>query len=85
LLAPGLIPEFPSLPLSRFDFRCEAYNECRVGSLSRNDFDEITANASESASARIHKNDLQQWYRLLLRGSGFLAGCGKTNVSQSII
>lgn len=73
LLAPGLIPGFPSLPFSRFDFRCEAYNECRVGSLSRNDFDEITANASESASARMHRNDLQQWYRLLLRGSGFLS------------
>ena len=73
LLAPGLIPEFPSLSLSRFDFRCEAYNECRVGSLSRNDFDEITANTSESASTKMHKNDLQQWYRLLLRGSGFLS------------
>jgi CRP/FNR family transcriptional regulator, cyclic AMP receptor protein len=73
LLAPGLIPEFPSLPLSRFDFRCEAYNDCRVGSLSRNDFAGITANASEAASAKMHENDLQQWYRLLLRGSGFLS------------
>ena len=42
LLAPGPIPEFPSLPLGRFDFRCEAYNDCRVGSLSWNEFDAIT-------------------------------------------
>jgi CRP-like cAMP-binding protein len=72
LLAPGPIPEFPSLPLSRFHFRCEAYNDCRVGSLAWNDFDGITAHRSESASRKFHENDLQQWYRLLLRSSGFL-------------
>jgi hypothetical protein len=31
LVAPGPIPELPSLTISRFDFRCEAYNNCRVG------------------------------------------------------
>jgi CRP-like cAMP-binding protein len=72
LLAPGPIPELPSLPLSRFDFRCEAYNDCRVGNLSWNDFDGITVHNSESASEKFHENDLQQWYRLLLRSSGFL-------------
>ena len=72
LLPPGPIPEFPSLPLSRFDFRCEAYNDCRVGSLSWNDFSGITAHSSESAFRKFHQNDLQQWYRLLLRSSGFL-------------
>jgi CRP-like cAMP-binding protein len=72
LLAPGLIPEFSSLPLSRFHFRCEAYNDCRVGGLAWNDFEGITAHRSESASRKFHENDLQQWYRLLLRNSGFL-------------
>jgi CRP-like cAMP-binding protein len=72
LLAPGPIPKFPSLPLSRFDFRCEAYNDCRVGSLSWNDFNRITVHRSESAFKKCHENDLEQWYRLLLRGSGFL-------------
>jgi CRP-like cAMP-binding protein len=73
LLAPGPIPEFPSLSLSRFHFRCEAYNDCRVGSLAWNDFDGITAQSAESASRKFHENDLQQWYRLLLRSSGFLS------------
>jgi CRP/FNR family transcriptional regulator, cyclic AMP receptor protein len=72
LLAPGPIPEFPSLPLSRFDFRCEAYNDCRVGSLSWNDFNVITVHSAESAFKKFHENDLQQWYRLLLRSSSFL-------------
>jgi CRP/FNR family transcriptional regulator, cyclic AMP receptor protein len=72
LLAPGPIPEFPTLPASRFDFRCEAYNECRVGSLSWKDFNGVTVHGSELAFKRFHENDLQQWYRLLLRNSGFL-------------
>ena len=72
LLAPGPIPEFPSLPLSRFDFRCEAYNDCRVGSLGWDDFNGITAHSSELPFKRFHQNDLQQWYRLLLRSSSFL-------------
>jgi len=72
LLPPGPIPQFPSLPFSRFDFRCEAYNDCRVGSLSWNGFKGIGADGSESAFRRFHQNDLQQWYRLLLRSSSFL-------------
>jgi len=72
LLPPGPIPGFPSLPLSRFDFRCEAYNDCRVGSLSWDAFNGIRLHSSESAFRRFHQNDLQQWYRLLLRSSGFL-------------
>ncbi len=72
LLPPGPIPEFPSLPLSRFDFRCEAYNDCRVGSLSWTDFSGVRLNSSDSAFRKFHQNDLQQWYRLLLRSSSFL-------------
>jgi CRP/FNR family transcriptional regulator, cyclic AMP receptor protein len=72
LLPPGPIPEFPSLPLNRFDFRCEAYSACRIGSLTWNELESIAAHRSESAFKTFHKNDLQQCYRLLLRSSSFL-------------
>jgi len=72
LLAPGPIPEFPALPLSKSGFQCEAYNDCRVGTVSWSDFDSITPNAHDSAFRQFHRNDLKQWYRLLLRSSSFL-------------
>ncbi len=72
MLAPGPIPEFPALPISQSGFQCEAYNDCRVGSVSWADFDGITSNAPESAFRQFHRNDLKQWYRLLLRSSSFL-------------
>jgi CRP-like cAMP-binding protein len=72
MLAPGPIPEFPALPISQSAFQCEAYNDCRVGTVSWVDFDGITANAGESAFKQFHRNDLKQWYRLLLRSSSFL-------------
>jgi CRP-like cAMP-binding protein len=71
-VAPGPIPEFPSVPLSRFAFQCEAFNNCRVGSLSWKNFDAITINSPESAVRKFHEQDLRQWYRLLLRSSSFL-------------
>ena len=72
LLPPGPIPEFPLLPFGRFGFRCEAYNDCRVGSLSWSNFEGISADRSESAFKTFHQNDLQQCYRLLLRSSSYL-------------
>jgi CRP-like cAMP-binding protein len=72
LLAPGPIPEFPTLPMSQSNFQCEAYNDCRVGSLSRDEFDGITEKSTESAFKHLRENDLKQWYRLLLRSSSFL-------------
>src|ERR1700678_1034039 len=72
LLAPGPIPDFPALPLSQSGFQCEAYNDCRVGTVSWADFGRITPNAPESAFKQFHSNDLKQWYRLLLRSSSFL-------------
>jgi CRP-like cAMP-binding protein len=72
LLAPGLIPEYPALPMSRSNFQCEAYNDCRVGTLSLAKFDGITETSAESAFRHLHENDLKQWYRLLLRSSSFL-------------
>jgi hypothetical protein len=72
LLAPGPIPDFPALPLTRSGFQCEAYNDCRVGTVSWADFGSITPNAPHSAFRQFHNNDLKQWYRLLLRSSSFL-------------
>jgi CRP-like cAMP-binding protein len=72
LLAPGPIPEFPSLPMSQSAFQCEAYNDCRVGSLTRDQFGGITEKSTESAFKHLRENDLKQWYRLLLRSSSFL-------------
>ena len=72
LLAPGPIPEFPVLSLNRFDFRCEAYSDCRVGSLSWDDFKSITVHSSELTFKKFHQNDLQQCYRLLMRSSSVL-------------
>jgi len=72
LIAPGPIPELPSLPMSRFDFRCEAYNNCRVGTLEWKGFEGITLNGRESAIRKFHQNDMKHWYRLLRRTSGLL-------------
>jgi CRP-like cAMP-binding protein len=72
LLPPGPIPEFPALPLNRFDFRCEAYNDCRMVSLRWNEFNTLTKHGAEVAFKKFHENDMQQWYRLLQRSSVFL-------------
>jgi len=73
LLPPGPIPEFPTLPFTPSRFQIEAYDDCRVGSLGWEQFDNLTSHSSQSAFRRFHQNNLQQWYRLLLRGSSFLS------------
>jgi CRP/FNR family transcriptional regulator, cyclic AMP receptor protein len=72
LIAPGAIPAFPVLPVNRFDFRCEAYSNCRVGTMDWNGFESVTANGRESTFKKFHQNDLKHWYRLFLRSSGLL-------------
>jgi len=73
LLPPGPIPEFPTLPFTPSRFQIEAYDDCRVGSLGWEQFDNITSHSSQSAFRNFHQSNLQQWYRLLLRGSSFLS------------
>ena len=63
LVPPGPIPQFVSLPLSRWDFRCEAFTDCRVGSVSWVQFDSITRAAPKSDLRKFHENNLTQWYR----------------------
>jgi CRP-like cAMP-binding protein len=63
LLAPGPIPQFVSLPVSRWHFRCQAHSDCRVGSVSWDQFDDITKDAPRSDLRKFHENNLMQWYR----------------------
>jgi CRP-like cAMP-binding protein len=70
LIAPGPVPELSSLPVSRFD--CEAYSDCRVGTLDWKAFDSIIFNGREWAFQKFHQNDLKLWYRVLRRSSGLL-------------
>lgn len=72
LLAPGPIPEFPSQSVSPWHFRCEAYSDCRLGSVSWERFNAITENAPQATFREFHQNNLKLWYRLLMRGSSFL-------------
>ena len=72
LAPPGPIPEFPSLLFSYFDFRPEAYSDCRVASLSLSDFERIAANRAGLVFKTFHENDLKQCYQMLLRTSSFI-------------
>jgi CRP-like cAMP-binding protein len=72
LVAPGPIPEFPVLPISRWSFQCEAYTDCRVGSVGWERFGVMSFDTAQLAFRRFHQTNLRQWYRLLLRGSSFL-------------
>ena len=63
LLPPGLIPEFTSFAIDQWHFRCEAYSDCRVGSLSWAQFDAITSETPHSALRVFHQNSLMRWCR----------------------
>jgi CRP-like cAMP-binding protein len=73
LVAPGPIPEFPVLPISRWSFQCEAYTDCRVGSVGWERFGVMSFDSAQLAFRKFHQTNLRQWYRLLLRGSSFLS------------
>jgi len=68
MLAPGPIPQFVSLPINRRDFRCEAHSDCRVASLSWEQFDVITRAAPQSALRKFYEDNLMQWYRFFAEG-----------------
>jgi CRP-like cAMP-binding protein len=72
LLAPGPIPEFPAQSVSQWGFRCEAYSDCRLGSVSWDRFNAIAENAPRITFREFHQNNLKLWYRLLMRGSSLL-------------
>jgi CRP/FNR family cyclic AMP-dependent transcriptional regulator len=70
LLGPGPLPGLPSLV--HFEFACEAYRYCRVGSLSWREFAEIIGPRSKSAFESLHESDSRQCNELLMRGSQVL-------------
>ena len=72
LVAPGPIPELPSTLTSRFDFRCEAYSNCRVGTLDWKGFGAVASNGQEVAFTRFHHSSVKYWYRLFRRTSDLL-------------
>jgi CRP-like cAMP-binding protein len=63
LLAPGPIPQFVSHPAHQWHFRCEAHSDCRIGSVSWEQFDVITKDAPRSDLRKFHENNLTEWYR----------------------
>ncbi|MGB0062630.1 Crp/Fnr family transcriptional regulator [Candidatus Binatus sp.] len=63
LVAPGPIPQFVSLPVDRWHFRCEAHSDCRVGSVNWDQFDLITRDVPRADLRKFHENNLTQWYR----------------------
>jgi CRP-like cAMP-binding protein len=71
LLAPGPLPELPILPISQQHFRCEAHRDCRIASLSWDQFDLISRAASKSDLRRFHQNSLLHWHRWSLGFLGF--------------
>ena len=72
LLAPGPVAEFPAQFASRWRIQCEAYSDCKVGSVSWDRFNGITVNAQQNAFRTFHQNNLKLWYRLLMRSSSYL-------------
>ena len=74
LIAPGPIPELHlrSQWEPWFDFRCEAYNNCRVGTLDWKGFGGVTANGREAAFTKFHHSSVKYWYRLFRRTSALL-------------
>ena len=70
LLGAGPIPELPAG--SRFDFRCEAYDKCRIGTVSWAGLADIVAYGSKFAFEEFHRNDSQQCFKMLLRSSTLL-------------
>jgi len=72
LVAPGPILEFPSLLVSGRQFRCEAQSNCRVGSLSWDQFDIITRATPQAALREFRADNLMRWYRLFAGNLRFL-------------
>jgi hypothetical protein len=59
LVAPGPIPEFPVLPISRWSFQCEAYTDCRVGSVGWERFGVMSFDTAQLAFRRFHQTNLR--------------------------
>ena len=85
LLGPGPIAQFPSWDDHNFKFQCCAYRDCRVGSMSRNDFDRITRGGAEPGARRMREHDLRQCFRLIVRGSTCISLGLRDRVAHTLI
>ena len=68
LLAPGPIPDFPALPLSKSGFNARLTTIAAL-ELWLDRFRRHYPKGPESAFRQFHRNDLTQWYDPLLRSS----------------
>ena len=75
MVAPGVIPCFP-LPVSpiRYNFRCEAVTDCRIGTVTLETFIEIGLGISSAKFKHMAASYSGRWDLVQLRGSNFM-GC----------
>ena len=75
LLAPGLIPEFPSaVSTINYDFRCEAVTTCQVGTVAMDTFIKICLGIGSAGFRKMSAGLLGRWDRVHLRCAN-LIGC----------
>ncbi len=68
LLAPGPIPEFPSLPVRRWHVRFETHSDCRLDSLGWNQFDVIYQGGTSICFKKISRKQSDAMGSVLRRG-----------------
>jgi len=75
VLAPGLIPSFPStVPGITYNFRCEAVTSCQIGTIEMDRFINICLGIESAAFMHMAAGFIGRWDRVHLRCSN-LIGC----------
>jgi CRP-like cAMP-binding protein len=75
MVAPGMIPGFPpAVSGIRYNFRCEAVTECRIGTATLSTFIEIALGISSANFRRMAVSYSGRWDLVQLRCSNFM-GC----------
>ena len=75
MVAPGMIPGFPpAVSGIRYNFRCEAVTECRIGTATLSTFIEIALGISSANFRRMAASYSGRWDLVQLRCSNFM-GC----------
>lgn len=75
MLAPGLIPAFPSAVTGiTYNFRCEAVTSCQIGTIGLHGFMKICLGIGATAFKQMADGFLGRWDRVHLRCSN-LVGC----------
>ena len=75
MVAPGMIPCFPpAVSPIRYNFRCEAVTECRIGTITLADFIEIALGIASADFKHMAESYSGRWDLVQLRCSNFM-GC----------